>query len=145
MSDACFCGVLKGDALARTYADLDLFVFPSESETFGLAVLEAMASGLPVVTMARGGPTAFVQHGISGWLAGDEDEFVDAALMLVCDAALRITLGHAARARLRCRGTRRSIGSTRSTQPQCEPHRRASCPYGPTILSRVPFDLSALQ
>ena len=99
MPTAAFCGVLTGDALARAYADLDLFVFPSESETFGLAVLEAMASGLAVLAMAQGGPTAFVEHGVSGWLAYGDDEFIDAAVRLVHDAALRQALGHGARTR----------------------------------------------
>jgi glycosyltransferase involved in cell wall biosynthesis len=99
MPAARFCGVLLGDALACAYANFDLFVFPSRSETFGLAVLEAMASGVPVLAMAHGGPRFVVQHGVSGWLARDEQEFVDAARELVRNHALRLRLGNAARAR----------------------------------------------
>ena len=98
MPTARFCGVLKGDELSRAYASFDLFVFPSTSETFGLAVLEAMASGVPVLAMAHGGPRFVVHHGVSGWLARDEEEFVEAGLMLVRDRALRHRLGTAARA-----------------------------------------------
>lgn len=90
-------GVLTGDALARAYADMDLFVFPSGSETFGLVVLEAMASGLPVVAMARGGPKFVVQSGTTGWLARTDEEFVAATLNIVRDRALRERLGRAAR------------------------------------------------
>src|SRR5262249_35119417 len=54
-----FTGVLRGERLADAYANFDLFVFPSETETVGNVVLEAMASGVPVVAMARGG-TRFV-------------------------------------------------------------------------------------
>ena len=98
MPRARFYGVLEGSELARVYASLDLFVFPSRSETFGLAVLEAMASGVAVLAMAQGGPGFVVRHGISGWLAHSEREFLNAALMLVRDAELRARLGHAARA-----------------------------------------------
>ncbi len=91
-------GVLTGDALARAYADMDLFVFPSSSETFGLVVLEAMASGLPVVAMASGGPKFVIAHGVDGWLAADDEAFLAAAVQLVRDGALRQRLGEAARA-----------------------------------------------
>ncbi len=90
-------GVLTGEALARAYADMDLFVFPSASETFGLVVLEAMASGLPVVAMARGGPKFVVETGETGWLAGDDDQFVAATVRLARDEAWRGRLGRAAR------------------------------------------------
>jgi glycosyltransferase involved in cell wall biosynthesis len=97
MPDAQFRGVLEGDELARAYASLDLFVFPSPSETFGLAVLEAMASGLAVLAMAQGGPGFVIEHGVSGWLAGNEEEFVEAGLTLARDSELRARLGRAAR------------------------------------------------
>jgi glycosyltransferase involved in cell wall biosynthesis len=99
MPDAHFHGVLEGDQLARAYAGLDLFVFPSPSETFGLAVLEAMASGVAVLAMAQGGPRTVIEHGISGWLADTEEEFVAAGVTLARDGELRARLGHAARNR----------------------------------------------
>ena len=97
MPAAEFTGVLRGEALAGAFASFDLFAFPSRSETFGLAVLEAMASGVPVLAMAEGGPRFVVEHGVSGWLAGNEQEFVDGGLMLVRDQPLREALGAAAR------------------------------------------------
>jgi phosphatidylinositol alpha 1,6-mannosyltransferase len=99
MPDAQFPGVLQGEALRRAYASLDLFVFPSPSETFGLAVLEAMASGVAVLAMAQGGPGFVIEHGISGWLAGNEQDFLGAGLMLARDGELRARLGRAARMR----------------------------------------------
>lgn len=51
-----FTGVLTGDRLAEAYASSDLFVFPSATDTFGNVVLEAQASGLPVIVTDRGGP-----------------------------------------------------------------------------------------
>ncbi len=99
MPSATFCGVLGGEELARAYANLDLFVFPSESETFGLVVLEAMASGVPVVAMARGGPTFVLRHGESGWLAADEPALIDLSLAATRDGARRKAAGRAARER----------------------------------------------
>ena len=94
MPAAQFCGVLQGDELARAYANFDLFVFPSKSETFGLAVLEAMASGVPVLAMAHGGPRFVVHHGVSGWLARDDEEFLEAGLMLARDPRASVPPGH---------------------------------------------------
>ena len=94
-------GVLTGEPLARAYANMDLFVFPSASETFGLVVLEAMASGVPVVAMAQGGPKYVVETGITGWLARDDDDFVAATVRLARDPALRCQLGRTARIRAR--------------------------------------------
>ena len=50
-----FMGLLQGEALSRAYAAADVFVMPSESETLGFVVLEAMASGVPPVCAAAGG------------------------------------------------------------------------------------------
>lgn len=62
----CFAGTLRGDELARAYASCDLFVFPSETDTFGVVLLEAQASGLPCVVSNRGGPRDVVKDGITG-------------------------------------------------------------------------------
>jgi glycosyltransferase involved in cell wall biosynthesis len=63
-----FTGYLQGDDLAHAYASADLFVFPSASETFGNVVLEAMASGLPVIAPRAGGPVDHVRDGYNGFL-----------------------------------------------------------------------------
>lgn len=68
-----FTGYLQGDDLAHAYASADLFVFPSASETFGNVVLEAMASGLPVIAPRAGGPMDHVQDGYNGFLFAPND------------------------------------------------------------------------
>lgn len=94
-----FTGYLHGDALADAYAAADVFLFPSDTETFGNVVLEAMASGLPVVCADRGGVTDSVRPGCNGLLAaaGDAGAFADATLRILEDDALRSVMAGAAR------------------------------------------------
>lgn len=66
MPGAEFAGVLRGEALAQAYADLDVLLFPSHTDTFGNVVLEALASGVPAVVTAFGGPQHIVRHGETG-------------------------------------------------------------------------------
>jgi phosphatidylinositol alpha 1,6-mannosyltransferase len=101
MLRAEFTGVLRDEALARTYAGMDVFLFPSETDTVGNVVLEAMASGVPVVAMARGGPKFMIEPGRSGFLAPDERSMIDCVRILVRDRARRETMAVAARARAR--------------------------------------------
>ena len=72
---ATFLGWLDGDALAAAYASADIFLFASRTDTFGQVLLEAQASGLPVVAVGEGGPTSIVTDGVTGRLcpadAGD--------------------------------------------------------------------------
>jgi phosphatidylinositol alpha 1,6-mannosyltransferase len=73
---ADFAGVLKGEALARAYANMDAFVFPSRTDTFGNVVLEALACGVPAVVTASGGPQFVIRHAETGFVARDTREFV---------------------------------------------------------------------
>jgi phosphatidylinositol alpha 1,6-mannosyltransferase len=94
---AVFPGFLKGEELARAYASADIFAFPSKTETFGNAVLEAMASGLPVLVTNEGGPKDFVVHGETGFIAESDAEFVEYHRRLTLDAGLRKRMGVRAR------------------------------------------------
>jgi phosphatidylinositol alpha 1,6-mannosyltransferase len=94
---AMFTGVLRGDALADAYADFDVFVFPSETETVGNVVNEAMASGVPIVAMARGGPKFIAASSAFAALAHTQTELVDVAVELIRNADRRRTMGTAAR------------------------------------------------
>jgi glycosyltransferase involved in cell wall biosynthesis len=84
-----FAGSLSGEELARHYASADVFVFPSRTDTFGLVLLEAMASGLPVAAYPVTGPIDIVQDGITGFLDEDLERAARAALMLDRQAVRR--------------------------------------------------------
>ena len=61
-----FTGVLRGEALATAYANMDLFVFPSHTDTFGNVVLEALASGVPAIVTPDGGPRTIIGNSKTG-------------------------------------------------------------------------------
>jgi phosphatidylinositol alpha 1,6-mannosyltransferase len=71
-SSATFTGVLRGDALAEAYANMDLLIFPSHTDTFGNVVLEALASGVPAIVTPDGGPATIVRDGETGRIVTDE-------------------------------------------------------------------------
>ncbi len=96
---ALLTGVLTGPALAREYANMDLFVFPSRTDTFGNVVLEAMASGVPAVVTGKGGARFLVEDGVSGRVAAGDDEFVETVVALVRDHTRFAGMREAARTR----------------------------------------------
>ena len=79
---AVFVGFQRGEALAQHVAAADVFVFPSRTDTFGLVLLEAMASGVPVAAFPVTGPIDVVQHGVTGMLDEDLGTAVRGALRL---------------------------------------------------------------
>jgi glycosyltransferase involved in cell wall biosynthesis len=86
LAEADFPGVLRGAELARAYANMDLLVFPSHTDTFGNVVLEALASGVPAVVTPDGGPKYIVRDGVTGFVTAD-DGFAGAIARLVRDRA----------------------------------------------------------
>jgi glycosyltransferase involved in cell wall biosynthesis len=80
-----FTGVLRGANLARAYANMDAFVFPSHTDTFGNVVLEALASGVPSIVTPDGGPARIVRDGETGYIRPDSD-FAAAIAALASDA-----------------------------------------------------------
>ena len=87
-------GVLRGAELAAAYQRMDCFVFPSLTDTFGLVILEAMASGVPVILSPETGARVGVQDGVSGLLSQD---FTTSLQHLMHDIPVRLAMGRAAR------------------------------------------------
>ncbi len=89
-------GEIFGEELARTYANMDLFVFPSQTDAFGNVVLEAMAAGVPAVVMQEGGPKFLIEHGADGFIAEDNRDFIETVVTLAENPRRLKTLGCAA-------------------------------------------------
>jgi glycosyltransferase involved in cell wall biosynthesis len=87
LPEADFPGILRGAELARAYADMDVFLFPSHTDTFGNAVLEAMASGVPAIVTPDGGPACLVRDGETG-LVREDGDLAAAVERLAADPAL---------------------------------------------------------
>jgi glycosyltransferase involved in cell wall biosynthesis len=95
-----FTGVLQGEELASAYASADVFLFPSTTETLGIAMLESLASGLPVLAARAGAAGEVVDEGETGFLyePGSEAALVAAVRKIVSDDDLRARMGRKARA-----------------------------------------------
>ena len=100
--DFVFCGLQRGEALARHFASSDLFLFPSRSETYGNVTLEAMASGVPTVAFDYGAARECLRDGehgaaVANDIADGDDAFVRAATRIAADPSLRAQMRMAAR------------------------------------------------
>jgi len=91
-------GVLRGEALAETFAQMDAFVFPSSTDTFGLVLLEAMASGVPVVVRPETAARVGIADGVTGFVAEDLNGFTQSVIRLMQDEKLQQDMRLAARA-----------------------------------------------
>jgi glycosyltransferase involved in cell wall biosynthesis len=95
-----FTGQVTGEKLARLYASSDVFAFPSETETFGNVVVEAQATGLPVVVADRGAARENMREGVTGLVVDprDPEAWCRTLKQLLEDANLRQQMGSAAQA-----------------------------------------------
>ncbi len=102
LPNALFLGLKTGEELATCLASLDLFVHTGEHETFGQALQEAQASGLPVVAPAKGGPIDLISPGVDGWLypAGNLKKLRSYVVDLISDDAKRAQFGAAGRTKV---------------------------------------------
>jgi glycosyltransferase involved in cell wall biosynthesis/predicted metal-dependent phosphoesterase TrpH len=83
---ATFLGWLEGEELARAYASADMFLFASRTDTFGQVILEAQASGLPVVAVSEGGPAGLIEDGVTGRLCPADPAALGHALAELAEA-----------------------------------------------------------
>jgi glycosyltransferase involved in cell wall biosynthesis len=99
LPDAVFTGYLTGTELATAYASADVFAFPSTTDTFGNVIIEAQASGVPVVVSDSGGPKELVEDEANGLITKSHDvgDFTRAVRTLVVDPGLRKKMGDCAR------------------------------------------------
>jgi glycosyltransferase involved in cell wall biosynthesis len=104
-------GWLEGERLAATYASADLLVFTSRTDTLGQVILEAQASGLPVVAAAEGGPRTLIEDGRSGRLCEpDPVQLASAICELAARSTFRRRLAAGALSAVRQRSWERSLG-----------------------------------
>ena len=101
LTETVFTGPLAGDELSTAYASSDVFLFPSDTETFGNVTLEAMASGIPAVCADAAGSDMLVIDGDTGYLAPprDVEQFTRCVSWLVEDEESRRSMGEAAHVR----------------------------------------------
>jgi glycosyltransferase involved in cell wall biosynthesis/predicted metal-dependent phosphoesterase TrpH len=124
---ATFLGWLEGDELARAYASADIFLFCSRTDTFGQVLVEAGASGLPVVAVDEGGPSSIVLDGETGRLCEANAAMLAAALLQLADSpAWRAKLGRQGREAALARTWEASMsqladGYDRVTEPTDKP------------------------
>ena len=139
-------GHAGGDRLAEIYANGDVFFFPSRTEVFPNNLIEAMASGLPVVTDDVGVNRAIVKDGVTGVLVKDADPlpgdvsgWTEALVDLLKNPQKRDALGAAARKSTQGLTWDRTFASLRRAYDRCRPGR----PYARHMDANVPWSAAA--
>jgi phosphatidylinositol alpha 1,6-mannosyltransferase len=101
LTHGIFTGVLRDEKLAEAYANMDLFVFPSRTDTYGNVIQEAAASGVAAIVTGEGGPKNLVVEGKTGFVAESDAEFIGRTLQLARDRDALRAMGVAARENMR--------------------------------------------
>ncbi len=83
LKKAKFTGFLAGEKLSEAYANMDIFLFPSETDAYGNVAQEAAASGVPSIVTDKGGPKFIVKHGETGYIAANQDDFISHVVDLI--------------------------------------------------------------
>lgn len=120
LPDGIFTGYLRGADLAVAYASSDLFVFPSTTDTFGNVVLEAHASGLPVIVSDVGGPRDLIDDGVDGYVtrALDSEGVAERIRMLCENSQLRRHMGERARRKVEVRDWQEAVNRFWEASPE---------------------------
>jgi glycosyltransferase involved in cell wall biosynthesis len=132
-----FTGFMRGEQLADAYAAADLFVFASDTETFGNVVLEALASGVPAVVVDQGGVTETVETGRTGVRVPPRDvvAFAAACVELLSNEDERLRLADGARAEALSRSWPAVLDGVLGAWEAC---RQAPTPVPPAHAARTP-------
>jgi len=125
MRHGVFTGVLRGEQLAEAYANMDLFVFPSQTDTYGNVIQEAAASGVPSIVTSHGGPRNLVQHAVTGYVAESDEQFLQRVLELVGDPDRMRQMGAAARESVLTKSWDTAFEMTYSAYRYCQQFRAA--------------------
>ena len=117
-SPVVFLGMTKGEDLSKAYASADIFVMPSESETLGFVVIEAMSSGIPVVAVKAGGIPDLINNKRTGFLYESRNLDMATRLVqnLVSNPKLRQEVGERARKEVENWGWKGATEHLRSQQ-----------------------------
>lgn len=97
MAHAEFTGFIEGEELARAFANMDVFVFPSETETFGNVIQEANAAGVPAIVTDQGGPKFIVRDEETGFVAKNVEDFTKFCVLLMDNSEKLTTMKKASR------------------------------------------------
>jgi len=136
---ATFLGWLGGEDLAVAYASADVFLFCSVTDTYGQVILEAGASGLPVIAIAEGGPAALVENRHTGLLCRpDPDHLAGALLQLAASPELRTKLGSAGVRGARARSWERSLSQLAAGYRLALDGVAAAAPAAPAAPAKAP-------
>jgi phosphatidylinositol alpha 1,6-mannosyltransferase len=134
-----FTGVLRGQFLAEAYANMDVFAFPSRTDTYGNVVQEAAASGVAAIVRAHGGPQCLVVPGVTGFVAENDQEFIQSVLQLVAAHGRLRSMGAAARQNILSRSWDTALEMTYSAYRFSKAAASAAKPAGAaTVLARPP-------
>lgn len=134
-----FTGVLRGQFLAEVYANMDMFVFPSRTDTYGNVVQEAAASGVAAIVTSHGGPQDLIVPGVTGFAAENDEQFIKSVLRLIAEPERMRTMGAAARQNILASSWDAALEMTYSAYRFCKDAGSAAKPLAaPAMLARPP-------